>query len=49
MALEPTTKILPNWALAGVLAALVGGTYFYSIKAVGDDSAQVSDSTWFVA
>ena len=43
MALEPTTKILPNWALAGVLATLVGATYFYSIKAVGAASAQVMD------
>ena len=47
MALEPTTKILPNWALAGVLATLVGATYFYSIKAVGDDSAQVMDWQYY--
>jgi hypothetical protein len=30
-------KVLPNWALAGVLAAFVGGTYFYSMHAVGTD------------
>jgi len=41
MALAPTKKLLPNWALAGVLSTLVGASYFYSIRAVGDDSAQV--------
>ena len=41
MVLPPTTKILPNWALAGVLGGFVAGTYWYSIRAVGDDSAQV--------
>jgi len=40
MALAPTKKLLPNWALAGVLSTLVGASYFYSIRAVGDDSAQ---------
>ena len=42
MALTPTRKLLPNWALAGLLGAFVGGTYWYSLRAVGDDSAQVS-------
>ena len=39
--LEPTKKVLPNWALAGLLGGFVVGTYIYSIRAVGDDSAQV--------
>ena len=38
--LQPTTKLLPNWALAGLLGAFVGGTYYYSLRAVGDDSGQ---------
>lgn len=42
--LEPTRKILPNWALAGILGGFVIGTYVYSIRAVGDDSAQASSS-----
>lgn len=32
--LEPTTKLLPSWALAGLLAAFVGATYFYSARSV---------------
>lgn len=32
--LEPTTKLLPSWALAGLLAAFAGATYFYSAKSV---------------
>lgn len=36
-----TKKFLPNWALGALLGGLVVGTYIYSIKAVGDDSAEV--------
>ena len=32
--LEPTTKLLPSWALAGLLAAFAGATYFYSARSV---------------
>ena len=32
--LEPTTKLLPSWALAGLLAAFAGATYFYPARAV---------------
>ena len=32
--LEPTTKLLPSWALAGFLAAFAGATYFYSARSV---------------
>lgn len=31
---------LPNWALAGLLAALVGGTYFSSFTRVSKDDLQ---------
>lgn len=37
----PAKKLLPNWALGALLGSLVAGTYVYSIKAVGDDSAEV--------
>ena len=32
--LEPTTKLLPSWALAGLLAAFAGATYLYSARSV---------------
>ena len=32
--LEPTTKLLPSWAPAGLLAAFAGATYFYSARSV---------------
>ena len=38
---ETAKRILPNWAIAGILGGFVIGTYVYSIKAVGDDSALV--------
>jgi hypothetical protein len=36
-ALEPpaSTKLLPNWAVAGILGTFVVGTYYYSMRAVG--------------
>jgi hypothetical protein len=37
--LEPTVKLLPNWALAGVLAAFVGGTYWYAVQAASPADA----------
>lgn len=30
-------KILPNWAVAGILTAFVGATYYSSMHAVGSD------------
>lgn len=30
-------KILPNWAVAGILTAFVGATYYSSMHAVGTD------------
>lgn len=29
--------LLPNWAIASLLAGVVGFTYFYSIRAVSND------------
>ena len=43
----PRKKVLPNWAVAAVLTSFVAGTYFYSMKAVGDDSAQVAHSPMY--
>ena len=37
--LEPTVKLLPNWAVAGVLAAIVGGTYWFSVQAASPADA----------
>ena len=37
--LEPTVKIHTNWALAGVLAAFVGGTYWYAVQAASPADA----------
>ena len=37
--LEPTVKIHPNRALAGVLAAFVGGTYWYAVQAASPADA----------
>ena len=31
---------LPNWALATILAGFVGGTYWYSMRAVGSDDLE---------
>ena len=31
---EPTVQLLPNWAVAAVLAGFVGATYWYSARAV---------------
>lgn len=33
-------KYLPNWALAAVLGGFVGGTYWYTMHAVGKDDLQ---------
>lgn len=49
MALQSTTKILPNWALAGLLGGFVAGTYFYSIRSVGDDSAEVRSNIEYLS
>lgn len=40
MTQPPAKKLLPNWAVAGLLGGFVVGTYLYSIRAVGDDSAE---------
>jgi hypothetical protein len=37
--LEPTVKLLPNWALAGVLAVFAGGTYWYAARAASPADA----------
>ena len=39
MPVQPATprKLMPNWALAGLLTAFVGGTYLYSMHAVGTE------------
>ena len=40
-ALPQPKKLMPNWALAGLLTSFVAGTYFYSMRAVGsEDLAQ---------
>ena len=31
-------KLMPNWTLGALLGAFVCGTYYYSLRAVGDDS-----------
>ena len=31
-------SLLPNWAVAGVLAGFVAATYLYSIRAVASDN-----------
>lgn len=41
MVAKTGTKLIPNWALGALLGGLVAGTYIFSIKAVGDDSAEV--------
>lgn len=42
MTTVPSKRPLPNWALGALLGGLVVGTYVYSIRAVGDDSAEVA-------
>ena len=37
MSLPMPRKILPNWAVAGLLTAFVGATYYSSMHAVGSD------------
>ena len=37
LSLPMPKKILPNWAVAGVLTAFVGATYYSSMHAVGSD------------
>ena len=36
-ALPMPKKYLPNWAVAGILTAFVGATYYSSMHAVGTD------------
>lgn len=33
----PAPKRAPNWAVAGLLASFVAGTYYYSMRAVSVD------------
>ena len=40
MALAKPKAFLPNWALATILAGFVGGTYWYSMRAVGSDDLE---------
>lgn len=37
MSLPMPRKVLPNWAVATVLTAFVGATYYSSMHAVGSD------------
>ena len=32
-----TKPVVPNWAIAGVLAGFAGGVYTYTMKSVGSD------------
>ena len=36
-ALPQPKKLMPNWALAGLLTGFVAATYLYSMRAVGGD------------
>ncbi len=40
MTLARPKAYLPNWALATILAGFVGGTYWYSMRAVGSDDLE---------
>jgi hypothetical protein len=40
MPLVKPRTYLPNWALAAILAGFVGGTYLYSMRAVGSDDLE---------
>ena len=37
MSLPMPKKVLPNWAVATILTAFVGATYYSSMHAVGSD------------
>ncbi len=40
MGLARPKAYLPNWAVATILAGFVGGTYWYSMRAVGSDDLE---------
>ena len=40
MPLAKSRAYLPNWAVATILAGFVGGTYYYSMRAVGSDDLE---------
>ena len=40
MPLVQPKAYLPNWAVATILAGFVGGTYWYSMRAVGSDDLE---------
>lgn len=40
MPLAKPRAYLPNWAVATILAGFVGGTYLYSMRAVGSDDLE---------
>lgn len=40
MPLAKPRAYLPNWAVAGILAGFVGGTYWFSMRAVGSDDLE---------
>ena len=37
LSLQKPTVYLPNWAMAGLLLTFVGGTYWYTLHAVGKE------------
>lgn len=38
--MKSSSRVLPNWALAGLLAVFVGGSYLTIIKRVSDNDLE---------